>query len=88
MLHGHALCQAICLTVEVCVVVTIRTGRIELVNSNSAGPAAKQFANSTVNYGVYRSAARFHDVDRLMGMSIVNFIEAIVKLRSLETVNR
>ena len=80
MRHGHALCQAICIAVEVCVVVTIRILRVELVNSYSAGLAVKQFANGTVNHGVYRSAAGFHDVDRLVEVSIMNFIEAVVKL--------
>ena len=84
MLDGHVFAQTVRIAIEVSVVVTVATRSIEFVDSCSTCAAGEQFANRPVDYSVNRSAARLHDVDRLVAMSVMDLVETVVEIRGFE----
>jgi hypothetical protein len=79
----HPFADLLCVMIQVRVVETVRAVTIEFVDSQSALPADENLADEAVGDRANRRAARSHDVDRLVTMPVMNFVEGIVELRRL-----
>src|ERR1700722_10915266 len=79
----HSFADLLCVMIQMRVVKAVHALTIELVDSQSSLPADEELANDAAGHCANRRAARSHDVDRLVTMSVMNLVEGIVELRRL-----
>ena len=83
--HAHPFAQPVCVTVQVRIVITILARFIEFINGVAARFAEEQLADRPRNHSVHRRAARGHDIDGFVRVSVANFVEGIVQIREFES---
>jgi hypothetical protein len=80
----YSFADFICVMIQMGVVKAVVALAIEFVNGESSLPAYEKLPNDPVGHRANRSAARPHDVDRLVTMPMMNLVEGIVELRRLK----